>query len=327
MLGEGKDLAALKAELSGHVRTTMAAAASGVERAGLTTWPADLDPLPEHFSRQVGPRTVQGHPALVDTGEAVDVRVLATRSEADRETRRGIRRLLLLNTTPPWKRLLALLTNQQKLSLGHNPHGSVPALLDDALAAAVDSVVAGLPGATVRTPAQFEQALVAVRQQTVPRVLEIVEALVPILDTAREVSLRLQRLTTPAAADLATDLRRQLDQLVRPGFVAEVGWARLPRMVVWLRAMAERLDKGVQDLPRDRQRMEDVHVVEEELAKFLDTLPPHRRQDPDVLDIVWSLQELRVSLFAQRLGTAGPVSAKRIYAAMDAAEDATTTST
>nr|WP_238154525.1 MULTISPECIES: ATP-dependent RNA helicase HrpA [unclassified Ornithinimicrobium] len=323
VLGEGKDLAALQAELAGQVRTTMAAAASGVERSGLTSWPADLDPLPETFSRQVGPRAVQGFPALVDTGDAVDVRVLATRSEADRETRRGVRRLLLLGTQPPWKRLLALLTNQQKLSLGHNPHGSVPALLEDALAAAVDSVVAEQPHGTVRTPAQFEAALVGVRQQSVPRVLQIVESLVPILDTAREVSLRLQRLDAPAAADMAVDLRRQLDTLVRPGFVAEVGHARLPRMVVWLRAMSERLDKGVQDLPRDRQRMGEVRVVEEELAAFLDKLPPHRRQDPDVLDIVWSLQELRVSLFAQRLGTAGPVSAKRIYAAMDRAEDAT----
>ena len=323
MLGEGKDLAALQAQLAGQVRTTMAAAASGVERTGLTTWPADLDPLPETFSRQVGPRAVQGFPALVDTGAAVDVRVLATRSEADRETRRGVRRLLLLGSQPPWKRLLALLTNQQKLSLGHNPHGSVPALLEDALAAAVDSIVAEQPHGTVRTPAQFEAALVGVRQQSVPRVLQIVESLVPILDTAREVSLRLQRLDAPAAADMAIDLRRQLDALVRPGFVAEVGHARLPRMVIWLRAMAERLDKGVQDLPRDRQRMEEVHVVEEELTALLAKLPPHRRRDPDVLDIVWSLQELRVSLFAQRLGTAGPVSAKRIYAAMDRAEDVT----
>ena len=87
--------------------------------------------------------------------------------------------------------------------------------------------------------------------------------------------------------------------------------------------LKELLDKGVQDLPRDRRRMEEVHVVEEELASFLGKLPPHRRLDPDVLDVVWSVQELRVSVFAQRLGTAGPVSAKRIYAAMDAAEDAT----
>ncbi len=324
VLGEGKDLAALQQQLAGQVRTTMAAAAAGVERSGLTAWPEGerYDPLPETFSRQVGPREVQGFPALVDTGDAVDVRVMATRSEAERETRRGVRRLLLLGTTPPWKRLLALLSNEQKLSLGHNPHGSVPALLEDALAAAVDSVVLDQPGATVRDPAQFEAALAGVRRLTVPRVLEIVESLVPILDTARQVSLRLQRLDAPAAADMALDLRRQLDTLLRPGFVAEVGHARLPRMVVWLRAMAERLDKGLQDLPRDRQRMEDVHVVEAELASFLDGLPPHRREDPDVRDIVFSVQELRVSLFAQRLGTPAPVSAKRIYVAMDRAEAA-----
>ena len=71
-------------------------------------------------------------------GQAVDIRVLGTASAARRATRLGVRRLLLLNTTPTWKRLLSLLTTQQKLQLGHNPHGSVPALLDDALACAVE---------------------------------------------------------------------------------------------------------------------------------------------------------------------------------------------
>ena len=71
--------------------------------------------------------------------------------------------------------------------------------------------------------------------------------------------------------------------------------------------------------------LEDRQVVEAELQTFLANLPPHRRQDPDVLDVVWSVQELRVSLFAQPLGTAGPISPKRVYAAMDAVEDATST--
>ncbi len=321
ILGEGKDLAALQAELAPVVRTTMARAAAGVERQGVTSW--NFGRLPDTFEQQVAGRTVHGYPALVDTGAAVDVRVLASRSEADRETLLGVRRLLLLGTTPPWKRVLALLTNQQKLSLGHNPHGSVPALLEDALAAAVDSVVAEMPGATVRTPEDFDRALAGVRQQTTGRVVEIVEHLVPVLDTAREVSLRLSRLTAPSAAGLAQDLRAQLDALIRPGFVADTGYRRLPRLVTYLRAMAERLDKGVQDLPRDADRMEQVHLVEQEYADFLAGLPPHRRGDADVLAIGWQIQELRVSLFAQRLGTPQPVSAKRIYAAMDAAEDRT----
>ena len=322
LLGEGKDLAALQAELAPAVRTTMSRAAASIEKTGLTSWTQELGILPETFEQQVAGKPVVGYPALVDTGQAVDVRVLGTSSEAERATRVGVRRLLLLGTTPPWKRLLALLTNEQKLSLGHNPHGSVPLLLQDALACAVDSVVAEMPGARVRTPQDFDAALATVRQQAVPRVLTIVENLAPILDTAREVSLGLQRLTAPAAADLARDLRSQLDALIRPGFVADTGYRRLPHLRRYLAGMAERLEKGAQDLAKDRDRMATVHTVEEEHEKFLANLPPHRRGDEDVVDIGWLLQELRVSLFAQRLGTPQPVSPKRIYAAMDRAEDA-----
>ncbi|USQ77432.1 ATP-dependent RNA helicase HrpA [Ornithinimicrobium cryptoxanthini] len=320
LLGEGKDLAALQAELAPAVRTTMSRAAASIEKTGLTSWTGALGILPETFEQQVAGKPVVGYPALVDTGEAVDVRVLGTASEADRATRVGVRRLLLLGTTPPWKRLLALLTNQQKLSLGHNPHGSVPLLLQDALACAVDSVVAEMPGARVRSPEEFDRALAIVKQQAVPRVLQIVESLAPILDTARAVSLGLQGLTAPAAAEMATDLRRQLDSLIRPGFVADTGYRRLPHLKRYLAAMAERLEKGAQDLARDRERMVVVGAVEEEFTKFLAGLAPHRRADEDVVDIGWLLQELRVSLFAQRLGTPQPVSAKRIYAAMDRAE-------
>ena len=93
--------------------------------------------MPEIFEGGSG---VQGYPALVDTGAAVDLRVLPTRAEADAEHRLGVRRLLLLGINPPWQQILARLTNAQKLALGHNPHGSVPALLDDCLAAAVDAI-------------------------------------------------------------------------------------------------------------------------------------------------------------------------------------------
>lgn len=318
ILGEGKDLEALRAELAPTVRSTLSAAAAGIERSGLTSW--DFDRLPEVFEHTNAGRSVYGYPALVDRGHRVDIRVWDTKSQAHRSTVLGVRRLLLLNTTPPWKRVLAILTNEQKLSLGNNPHGSVPALLEDSLAAAVDSVVAQMPGATVRSRADFDAALAQVRQQTVPRIIEILEQTVPILDSARRVSLGLGKITSPRAAHLRTDMSTQLSELVKPGFIANVGYLRLPRVVVYLQAMLERLDKGVQNLDRDAERTEQVQVVIEEFNTFLDSLPTHRRQDTDIRDIWWQIQELRVSLFAQRLGTVGPVSPKRIYQAMDAAE-------
>ncbi|MBW8173599.1 ATP-dependent RNA helicase HrpA [Ornithinimicrobium sp. Arc0846-15] len=318
ILGEGKDLEALQGELAPTVRSTLSAAASGIERTGLTSW--DFDRLPETFEQSSHGRSVHGYPALVDRGDRVDIKVWDTKSQAHRSTVIGIRRLLLLNTTPPWKRVLAILSNEQKLALGHNPHGSVPALLDDALAAAVDSVVEQMPGAMVRSREDFDRALALVKQQSVPRIIEILEQTVPILDAARRVHLGLRTLTSPRAAHMSTDMQRQIAELIKPGFIAEVGYRRMPRMVVYLKAMLERLDKGVQDLDRDVERTEQVQVVLEEYASFLASLPAHRRLDADVRDIWWQIQELRVSLFAQRLGTAGPVSPKRIYTAMDAAE-------
>lgn len=320
-LGEGKDLGALKETLAGRVRSTIAQAASELERDGLTAW--SIGTLPRTFEVKRGKRTVQGFPALVDGGSSVAVQVLATRQESDAASRLGVRRLILLGTDVPWPRILGLLTNAQRLALGSNPHGTMQDLLGDALAAAVDSIVAEMPQGQVRTADAFEEALRLVKQQVVPRVMEVVDALVPVLDHSREVRLRLDRLTQPSVRDLRDEVRAQHDALVHPGFVAETGAARLRDLGRYLRAMLERLDKAPADLPRDDERAAIVATVERERADLLAKLPAPRRLDLDVVELRWMTEELRVSLFAQRLGTRYPVSEKRIYAAMDAVEEAT----
>ncbi|HET8600927.1 MAG TPA: ATP-dependent RNA helicase HrpA [Segeticoccus sp.] len=315
-VGEGKDLTVLKERLAPQVRRTMARAATSVERTGLRTW--EIGELPGTFDQRVGKRTVHGYPALVDHGDSVAVEVLASREERDAATRVGIRRLLLLGTTVPWKRILGLLSNSQKLALGNNPHGSVPALLEDCLAAAVDSLVAERPGATVRTAEDFDRALATVRREVVPRVIALVEAVAPALDRAREVDLALTAMGSPALTELRDDLRRQLTGLVHDGFVTEIGWPRVKELDRYLRAMQERIAKGPQDLPRDRDRAATVQRVEEERRLLLADLTPQQRASAQARELRWMVEELRVSLFAQRLGTAYPVSEKRIYKAMDA---------
>ena len=318
VLAEGKDLRALQEQMAPQMRQTMAQAAGAVERQGLAQW--SFGALPETFEQRRGERVIQGFPSVVDHGDTVSVEVLPTESERDHATRLGVRRLLLLNTTAPWKRVLALLTNAQKLALGNNPHGSVPALLDDCLACAVDSIVAERPGGTVRTPEEFEETLAAVRRGVVPRVLEVIELVEPVLVRAREVELGQSGLTSPVVASTRADLERQLRALVRPGFVADTGYARLRHLERYLRAMRVRQDKAPGEVARDAERMAVVHRVEQERASLLAALPPARRTDPDVVELRWMLEELRVSLFAQTLGTAHPVSEKRIYKAMDAVE-------
>ena len=328
-LGEGKDLATLQDQLAPTVRHSMSRAAADLEKQGLTTW--SFGDLPDTFEKATPTRgrdgaRLQGFPALVDEGASVAVQVLASPAEQEAATRLGIRRLLLLNTTVPWPRILGLLSNTQKLALGHNPHGSVPALLDDVLAAAVDAIVARLvaatPGRRVRTEAEFEAALAAVRQQIVPQVIEIVELVHPILDRTLQLRLALDRLKAPPVAALKADVTAALDALVYPGFVAETGLDQLRHLPRYLAGMLERLDKGPMDPRRDAERAATVARVEDERRKVVANLPATERGAADVAGLRWMTEELRVSLFAQRLGTAYPVSEKRIYKAMDAVEDA-----
>ena len=318
-VGAGKSLADLQDRLAGQVQRRLSRAGASVERQGLRQW--DFGALPASFESESGGERVQGFPALVDRGDCVDLVVMAGEREAEASTALGVRRLLLLNTSAPWKRVLARLTNSQKLALGDNPHGSVPALLEDALAAAVDSVVSERAAGPVRDDAAFEEVLAAVRTHAAARVLVVLDQVEPLLSAAREVRHALDRLTAPPVAPLAADVRAQLDSLVYAGFVADTGLARLPHLRRYLRGMLQRLDKAPSSpasLVRDASSQEVVDRVETAYADLLESLPPVERRSAAVRDVGWMVEELRVSLFANGLGTAYPVSEKRIRAAISA---------
>ncbi|WP_147063758.1 ATP-dependent RNA helicase HrpA [Terrabacter aerolatus] len=314
----GKDLEAVRDTATPQLRRQVSRAGSRVERAGLTSFPDEG--VAETFESGQG---IQGFPALVDTGSAVDLRVLPTRAEADAEHRLGVRRLLLLGITPPWKQILARLSNTQKLALGHNPHGSVQALLDDCLAAAVDAIrddaVTDRTDHTVRTREDFEWALSAVRTHTTAKVVQVVGLVEPIL--AKHLALtnrlaELDRSSSDAIRPMLADVRAQLRELVRPGFVADTGLRRLPDLDRYLRGIAHRLDKAPANLARDAQALDQVDLVEGRYADLLDTLRPAQRGASDVVEIGWMIEELRVSLFAQTVGTAYSVSPQRILKAI-----------
>ena len=312
----GKDLGALREQAAPQVRRQVAAAGRALTRTGMRTWEIAEVPL-EHDAVVSGVR-VHGFPALVDEGDAVALRVLPTLAEAQAEHRLGVRRLLLLGTTPPWKHVLARLTNAQKLALGHNPHGSVPALLDDVLAAAVDAIAAERVAHLPRTAAEFAAAQEAVRTHLGARVVSAVGLVEPILAKHLQIVRRLDGMTAPHLSELRADVRAQLAELIRPGFVADTGLGRLPDLDRYLRAVLHRLDKAPTDLARDRQRLTEVLDAEAGYAALLASLRPSQRGATAVTDLAWMIEELRVSLFAQSLGTAYPISLKRIEKAIAA---------
>ena len=293
----------------------MRRAASSMEQEGLQQW--TFGSLPATFEHGAGDRVIQGFPAVVDHGDSVAVEVLASPQERDAATRLGVRRLLLLNTTAPWKRVLALLTNAQRLALGHNPHGSVPDLLQDCLAAAVDSIVAERPGGHVLGPQEFEEALRIVRSQVVARVMDVIDLVEPLMVRSRQVELALSAMDSPVMVSAKADMQAQVQALLYPGFVAETGLGRLRDLERYLRAILARCDRAPSQVSRDGSLMDTVARVQGEYDALVASLPVARRTGADVQMLRWMIEELRVSLFAQTLGTAHPVSEKRIYKAMD----------
>ncbi|SEG92508.1 ATP-dependent helicase HrpA [Thermomonospora echinospora] len=314
-VAEGKDLDDLKRRLRGKVRGTLSTVAQqdGIERAGLKTW--DLGDLPQIFERRQAGYAVKAYPALTDEGDSVAVRMYETPAEQRQAMWRGTRRLLLLNSPSPVKLLQNGLTNQGKLALSHNPHGSVAALFDDCVTAAADKLMAEA-GGPAWDAGGFTGLHDHVRAELADTAAVIVGHVEKILRTAHEVDRRLRGTASLTLVPSLTDLRARLDELIAPGFVTATGWQRLPDLLRYLRAMQVRLDKLPDNPGRDRLLMQQVERMRQEYEHLLHRLPPARRDEEAVRQIRWMIEELRVSLFAQQLGTRYPVSDKRILKAI-----------
>ncbi|MGK8523240.1 ATP-dependent RNA helicase HrpA [Nocardia asteroides] len=314
-LARGKSLAGLKKQLAEQVSASVARATAGAERPPATVWSSEsLGTLAPTVRREVAGQTVTGYPALVAEAEGVAVRVLSSAAEQATAMRLGTRALLLHALPTSARTATAGLSPADRLALSQNPYGSLEALLEDCRAAAADELLAAA-GGPVRDPAQFDALVARIRPEWASAVARFVRLVVPVLAGAHQVSVALAR---TSERDIADDVRHQLDNLVFPGFVAETGAARLRELPRYLQAAAARLEALPGSAVRDRQGMAELDRALAAYDRLVESLPEHRRQAPAVTEIWWMIEEFRVSLFAQKLGTPYPVSAKRIEKAIAA---------
>jgi ATP-dependent helicase HrpA len=142
-----------------------------------------------------------------------------------------------------------------------------------------------------------------------------------VLSAAQEVRLLLPDLPPPAHTDAIADINAQLDRLMPPGFVSVTGRARLADLTRYLTAIRRRLERLPHAIGADQERLQRVQAVQDAHDELVHALPSARARAADVRDIAWQIEELRVSLWAQQLGTPHPVSEQRIYRAIDAVRD------
>ncbi|NUT45557.1 MAG: ATP-dependent RNA helicase HrpA [Thermoactinospora sp.] len=306
-IAEDKDLDALKKRLAPKLRQRLSAAADDLERTGLHT--RSFGTLPKVFEQG----RMKGYPALVDNQESVAIKIFDTEAQQRRSMWTGTRRLLLLNVVNPARQLLGGLSNQAKLALSRSPHGGAVALFDDVVTAAVDKLMHDL-GGPAWEPVAFDRLYQHVRAELYDTARDVLARTEQILATWHSIGTLLD---AARPSDSVDDIRHQLSTLVYAGFITSTGARRLPDVSRYLRAIERRLTKLPEEPWRDVEWMDRVHKVEDDYAALLDKLPPVRRGDPDVREIRWMIEELRVSFFAQTLGTPTPISEKRIAKAMD----------
>ncbi len=315
VLARGKDLDSLRDDLAVPVRRAVADAVAGdLERTGLRGWPDDLDELPRTVERASGGHTVRGFPSFVDAGTAVNVHVYVSEAEQRSTMRSGVRRLLRLSVPSPIKALERQLNPRARLMLSANPDGSLQALLDDCADAATDMLVTQ----PVWTRAEFAALRDRVARDLVATVEGIVGRVEKVIAVSQEVQLKLPAEPPAAQADAIGDIRAQLDRLLPKGFVTLTGAARLADLTRYLTAVDRRLDRLPHGIAADRERMDRVHAVQAAYDELVAALSPARAAADDMRDIEVQIEELRVSLWAQQLGTPRPVSEQRIYRAIDA---------
>ncbi|MGV9274569.1 ATP-dependent RNA helicase HrpA [Streptomyces griseosporeus] len=325
-LAEDKDLEALKLRLKPKARKALSQAAAAtasreggesLERRGLTDW--TIGTLTRVFETRRAGQPVKAYPALVDDGDTVSVRLFDTEAEQAEAMWKGTRRLILRNIpVNPAKFASEKLTNAQKLALSANPHGSIQALFDDCAMAAADKLIGDF-GGPAWDEESYRKLYDKVRAEIVDTTVRTVGAVQQVLAAWQACERRLKAVRSPALLPNLTDVRQQLDGLVKPGFVTEAGIGRLPHLMRYLVAADRRLQQMPTGVQRDTTRMEKVREMQDEYAWLLEQLPPGRPVPQQVLDIRWMIEELRVSYFAHALGTAYPVSDKRIVKAIDAA--------
>nr|WP_229912257.1 ATP-dependent RNA helicase HrpA [Kitasatospora herbaricolor] len=322
-LAESKDLEELRLKLKPKLKETLSSAASGqgIEQSGLTAWPASLPVLQRTFEQRSRGHSLRAYPALVDEGASAGVKLFDTAEAQETAMWAGTRRLLMLTTNSPAKSIQGRLGNQAKLALSHNPHGSVPALFEDIVACATDRLMEAAGGPAWDEAAfgkLFDKVRADLYEVSADTTLKTATALIAF----HKASTRLKTVSSPVLLTAVNDIRLHLASLVHPGFVTDTGWRRLGDLKRYLLAVDRRLEALPNHPQRDAQQLLKVQQVQRAYGELLAAVPAGRRPTPEVRQIRWMIEELRVSFFAQSLGTPTPVSEKRIMKAMEAAHAA-----
>ena len=310
VIAMGRDLARLRSEQGEQAAATFAQLpSSDFERDLVTEW--DFGDLPEQVEFQRHGMSLIGYPALVEEDNGVALRLLDSPAKAEGALRGGVRRLYMLQARERIKYLEKNLPGIQEMCLHYAGVGDCAALKADLITAIAEQ--AFLADRSVpRSAKQFEELKEAGLTRLIPVANELCAWVAETLALHHALAKRLKGAVKPAWLKSLGDIQEQLRHLIYPGFVTATPYGQLRHLSRYLKAVELRLAKLEQHARRDAPLLAQLMPLWQAYWRRAEKQRKLGIADPTLEEYRWLLEELRVSLFAQELKTAVPVSVKRL---------------
>ena len=324
-LGLGNELAELQEQFAESNRGAVAAvserAHSPIEKDDLTVW--DFDEVPRSIESEHGKNLVRAFPALVVpegkgfAANSVNLRLFSTEAEQARHHWRAVVTLIKLATPSPAKYVEEHLTQEEKLAIASLPYSGFASFMDDVIFATIESELRRLePSGLIFTKTEYERVRDEAASKLLDQAFATASLVTKIVVAARQANKAISEVNGFEFLSVLALEKAHIAELLQPQFVSKTGLERLPRLVVYLQAIKQRLEKLVENPIRDRLATKEL---EQALGIYLQAggkIPLETDSSVKIVTARWLVEEFRVSLYAQSLGTAETVSVPRIKKAL-----------
>jgi ATP-dependent helicase HrpA len=307
-----KSLPALKQQLHKQLKQTIdKVVTSDIEKQDISSFEAET--LPTVYTQSQSGFEVKAYPALSAAGKQVDIKLFTSEAEAENAHKLGMITLIKKNVPSPMKYLQEKLPNKAKLSLYFNPFGQIQKLIDDIIDASVDDLLKAFGGpSNIRSQHAYKKALEVVRMELNAKALDIAKQVETGLAIANQIQKHCKgSIPLPLVAHVG-HIKQHLSELVYKGFVFDFGLTRLPDWNRYLKGLLQRCEKLKVDASRDRLNQLEIDKALNLFASTQTQLDRQLRKSNELALVKEMVEEFRISLYAQQLGTKYPISLKRI---------------